>query len=233
MANPYRTLEQHLGYRFRRRRRLDLALTHPSFRHETPEMDTDNQRLEFLGDAVLNLVTAEWLYEHRPDEEEGRLTQFRSSVTSTAALGEIASDIGLGGYLRLGRGELKAGGARRIGTLADALEAVVGAAYLDGGLKAARRIFIKLIVPRIEALRLSYASDNAKGILQELCQRRWGRRPEYSLVSERGRPHARVYVCEVTLGGRPLGAGEGPNRKTAELRAAAEAIRQLEQENDK
>ncbi len=231
MANPFKPLERHLGYCFRKRRRLELALTHPSFRHESSDVHDDNQRLEFLGDAVLNLVVAEWLYEHRPHEAEGRLTQFRSRVTSTEALGEIAFDIGLGGYLRLGRGEILSGGARRTGTLADTLEAVIGAAYLDGGIKAARKIFLKLIAPRIESLQLSHASDNPKGILQEICQSRWGRRPQYRIVSETGRPHARVFSCEVVLGERVLGIGEGPNRKTAEMRAAEEAVRRLEQEN--
>ncbi len=126
MANPYKPLERHLGYRFRKRKRLELALTHPSYRHEMEDIGADNQRLEFLGDAVLNLVMAEWLYENRPEDDEGRLTQFRSRVTSTSALAEIAADIGLGGYLRLGRGEVKAGGARRESTLADTLEAVTG-----------------------------------------------------------------------------------------------------------
>lgn len=228
MANPYKPLERLLGYRFRRRRHLELALTHPSFRHETPDVDTDNQRLEFLGDAALNLVTAAWLYEHRPDDEEGRLTQVRSRVTSTEALGEVASDIGLGGYLRLGRGELIAGGARRAGTLADAIEAVIGAAYVDGGLKAVRKIFERLIVPRIESLRLTYSSDNAKGILQELCQRRWGRMPHYRKVAEIGPAHQRVFTFEVSVDDRLLGTGEGPNRKIAEMRAAATAVHRLE-----
>lgn len=228
MANPYKPLERHLGYRFRRRRHLELALTHPSYRHETPEVEADNQRLEFLGDAALNLVTAAWLYEHRPQEEEGRLTQMRSRVTSTEALGEIASDIGLGGYLRLGRGELIAGGARRAGTLADALEAVIGAAYVDGGLKAVRKIFERLVVPRIERLQLTYASDNAKGILQELCQRRWGVVPRYRKVAEIGPAHERIFTYEVLAGDRSLGIGEGPNRKMAEMRAAAAAIHRLE-----
>lgn len=228
MANPYKPLERHLGYRFRRRRHLELALTHPSYRHETPGVEADNQRLEFLGDAALNLVTAAWLYEHRPQDEEGRLTQMRSRVTSTEALGEIASDIGLGGYLRLGRGELIAGGARRAGTLADALEAVIGAAYVDGGLKAVRRIFERLVVPRIERLQLTYASDNAKGILQELCQRRWGVVPRYRKVAEIGPAHERIFTYEVLAGDRSLGIGEGPNRKMAEMRAAAAAIHRLE-----
>ncbi len=228
MGNPYKPFEKQLGYRFRRRRHLEQALTHPSFRHETPDVEADNQRLEFLGDAVLNLVTAAWLYEHRPDDEEGRLTQIRSRVTSTEALGEIGSDIGVGGYLRLGRGELIAGGARRTGTLADAFEAVLGAAFVDGGLKAVQKIFKRLIVPRIEKLRLNYASDNPKGILQELCQRRWGQTPHYRKIAEQGPPHARIFVCEALAGERSLGIGEGPNRKLAEMRAAAEAVHRLE-----
>lgn len=228
MGNPYKPLEKQLGYRFRHRRHLEQALTHPSFRHETPDLETDNQRLEFLGDAVLNLVTAAWLFEHRPDDEEGRLTQIRSRVTSTEALGEVGSDIGVGGYLRLGRGELIAGGARRTSTLADAFEAVLGAAFVDGGMKAAHKIFKRLIVPRIEKLQLHYASDNAKGILQELVQRRWGQTPRYRKVAEQGPPHARVFVYEAVAGDRSLGVGEGPNRKIAEMRAAAAAIHRIE-----
>ncbi|MCX7008123.1 MAG: ribonuclease III, partial [Kiritimatiellaeota bacterium] len=128
LQNPFKDLEKALGYRFRHRSRLELALTHPSFRHEATDVSEDNQRLEFLGDAVLGMVVADHLVATRSDHAEGELTRLRSQIANTQALAKIAKEVGLGEALRLGRGEGQNGGAQRSGNLADALEAVIGAA---------------------------------------------------------------------------------------------------------
>ena len=178
MRNPYRQLERMLGYGFRRRSRLELALTHRSFRYESPDLQADNQRLEFLGDAVLGLVCGGYLYDHFPDFQEGDLTRIRSALTNTRTLADIAHRINLGTYLRLGRGELQTGGQYRESNLSDALESVLGAAYIDGGLRAVQKIFRKIFVPEAEAAVRDRWQDNPKGALQEYCQRHWKASPQ-------------------------------------------------------
>lgn len=228
MANPYRPLEKTIGYRFRRKRRLALAFVHRSYRYETPEVEEDNQRLEYLGDAALGLVAAEHLFQERPDAQEGDLTQYRSLVTSTAALAEIAADVGAGAYLQLGKGERGGGGAERVSTLADTLEAVIGAAYVDGGLRAVRKIFNRLFVPRLDDEHVCLRAANPKGHLQEICQSRWTRSPRYETVRQTGPAHERVFHVEARLGDKVLGRGEGPNRRAAEAAAAGDAVARLE-----
>ena len=228
MANPYRPLEKAIGYRFRRKRRLALAFVHRSYRYETAAVDTDNQRLEYLGDAALGLVAAEHLYHERPDSQEGDLTQYRSLVTSTAALADIAASVDVGAYLQLGKGERNGGGAERASTLADTLEAVIGAAYVDGGLKAVHKIFKRLFVPRLEGENVCLRAANPKGHLQEICQARWSRGPRYETLRQTGPAHARVFHVEARLGDEVLGRGEGLNRRAAETAAAEDAVARLE-----
>jgi ribonuclease-3 len=225
MANPYKPLEKSIGYRFRRRRHLETALTHRSHRFERPDVGVDNQRMEFLGDAALSLVAAAYFYERFPDFEEGHLTRLRSSVSATESLAAIAREIGLGAYVRLGRGEQLSGGAERPTLLEDSLEAVIGAAYVDGGLKAVKKIFRRLFEPRVsEVPRLH---RNPKGDLQELCQRRWKHNPRYRVVREEGPAHQRRYVVEVRAGERLLATGEGASKREAESAAADAALAQV------
>jgi ribonuclease-3 len=222
--NPYKKLEHALGYRFRRRRLLEHAVTHPSFSHEQPDPPPDNQRLEFLGDAALGLVAASSLYRNRPDAPEGALTKMRSALSSTKALADIARDAELGAFLRLGRGEERSGGRVRPTILADALEAVIGAAYLDGGLKAVERIFAKLFEPRLAGIGLSPWHDNPKGELQEWAQRRGCGAPQYRLVREEGPAHQRLFTVSVSVGSDIIAEGIGSTKREAETQAALRAL---------
>ena len=225
--NPYRELEKNLGYRFRRRKQLEAALTHRSHRFEQPGIDSDNQRLEFLGDAALNLVVGEYLYREFTDLDEGALTQLRSRVTSAAALSVLGRAVGIGEHLRLGRGERMSGGAERESNLEDALEAIVGAAYVERGLPAVEKIFRRLFVPMLDDVLAATHSGNPKGDLQEHCQRLWKESPRYVVTAETGPGHARRYVVEVRVGERVLGSAEGANKRTAEAAAAAAAMAAL------
>ena len=227
MRNPLAPLEKAIGYRFKKKRLLEIALIHRSYRHESPDTDEDNQRLEFLGDAALGLAAAIDLYAARPDAREGDLTQYRSMVTSTAALAEIASGIGIDAYLKLGKGARKPGAALQPKILADALEAVIGAAYMDRGMRAVERIYARLFAPRLRTDAVSPAEDNPKGALQERCQARCGRSPDYVLVAESGPSHDRVFSVEVKLGSDVMGSGSGASRKAAEVEAARAALRDL------
>ena len=164
---PYKELEQQLGYRFRRVGFLKTALMHRSYRFENAGVSEDNQRLEFLGDAVLGCLSAGFLYDKHADHDEGKLTSFRSQITSGKALAECAGGLDLGRFLMIGTGEINSGGRERSSNLADALEAIIGAAYLDGGMKAARKVFNRLFVPMIDRLDGDVWADNPKGKLQE------------------------------------------------------------------
>ena len=227
MKRRYRQLESAIGYRFRRKHRLHTALIHPSFRYETDDVDDDNQRLEFLGDAALGLVTAAFLYERHPHLPEGQLTKLRSHVTSSKAFARVAEDIALGDYLLLGKGESLSGGKERASNLTDAFEAIVGAAYVDGGLKAVTRIFNKLIAPLLLDPPDVEQADNPKGMLQELAQRHWKITPKYRVTNESGPSHDRTYDVTVSVRGQVVGEGTGGNKRAAEMAAARAAWDQV------
>lgn len=225
--NPNRDLEKSLGYSFRRKKLLDMALTHRSCR-AVKGVVADNQRLEFLGDSILGLVSGEYLYRKYQAAAEGDLTRLRIRLASGKALGKIAHDIGLGVYLKLGEGEKRTGGRLRASNLTDALEAVLGAAYLDGGLKAVGKIFKKLFIPLLEATAIDDRSDNSKGLLQELVQRNYRRNPAYRVVSQEGPAHAKTFTVEVVVNGKSMGVGKALNKQEAEKRAAASALNLLQ-----
>lgn len=227
MRNPYRALEKKLGYRFRKKPLLHAALTHRSYRYESHETDTDNQRLEFLGDAALGLVTAAYLFTEHPHRQEGELTKMRSRITSSKPLAELGAQCDLGDYLRLGKGESRTGGHNRPSNLTDAFEAVLGAAFLDGGIRAVQKIFDHRIVPFLRDMQPAYASDNPKGDLQELAQRHWQTTPRYRVLAEAGPSHAREYTIEVELNDTVYGRGQGTNKRTAEMEAASEALERI------
>jgi ribonuclease-3 len=225
--NPYAALEKSLGYRFKRAKRLESALTHRSFRFEIDPGLTDNQRLEFLGDAALGLVAAHYLYDTFPEFQEGGLTKLRSSIASTRALATFAARVHVGSYLRLGKGEQMSGGMERTSNLTDAMEAILGAAFLDGGIKAVEKIFKKLFVPYLKKTSITTLSDNPKGDLQEWAQKTYHSSPFYRLLSEEGPPHARIFRVEVIVAGRVMGAGEGNSKRAAETEAAIMALATL------
>jgi ribonuclease III len=220
-------LERLIGCRFRHKSLLVLALTHPSYRHEQADLDEDNQRLEFLGDAVLGLLAAHWLYANVAEFDEGDMTRVRSRVTSTDALAEIAASFDLGSFLLLGKGEQMSGGQDRKSTLADAMEAVVGAAYLDGGLKSVSRVFTTLFLPAVNSCLEAGLDPNPKGHLQQILQRERHCQPEYRVIKTTGPAHEKTFRVEVRAGKEVLGKGSGASRKDAEKEAAQAALRRL------
>jgi ribonuclease-3 len=218
-------LQVSLGHRFHDPELLRTALTHRSAANERG--DAHYERLEFLGDAVLGLVAAEWLFETLPEEAEGRLARLKSYLVSTRALADWARELEVGGVLVLGSGEERSGGREKQSLLADALEAVLGAVYLDGGLDTVRAV----VRPRLEASierEPQLQRQEAKTMLQEALQARGDPLPEYRLVAELGPPHERTFHVECWVGERRLGAGEGGTKKAAERAAAEEALRVVE-----
>ncbi|MCC5844903.1 MAG: ribonuclease III [Verrucomicrobia bacterium] len=230
MKSPYKSLEKTLGYRFKSKDRLTTALTHPSYRNEKGhETCADNQRLEFLGDAVVGLLAAEHLYAHANDMNEGDMTKFRSTVTNRSGLARVGAAWGIGELLRMGRGEARSGGASKESNLADAVEAVLGAVYEDGGHKAAAKVFSRHFVPRLEhRLVQSPDVDNPKGTLQEFTQRERQTNPEYTILEETGPAHDRTYLASVTWDGEELARGEGASKRAAEVDAARKALAVLQ-----
>jgi ribonuclease-3 len=218
-----------LGYRFRNLARLDQALRHSSFAHENPEVGPSNEQLEFLGDAVLALTVSNLLLQHFPESSEGELSRGRAALVNARRLTALARDLNLGAYLLLGRGEEAQAGREKPSLLADALEAVMAAVFLDGGLKAAEALTRRWFTPLLAGLAESPWQD-FKTRLQELTQARHQGSPTYHLLSETGPSHARVFEVEVCLGERPLARGQGRTKKQAEQQAAREALEALAEE---
>ena len=204
------------------------ALTHSSWMHEHPgESAGHNERLEFLGDAVINLAISEALFAHHPDDDEGLLSSRRAAIVSTTGLARLGGRIGLGDALRLGEGEALRGGRLRPSLLASTLEAVAGAILVDQGWDAARAWVTRVAAPEIGAELPPSDLKSPKSRLQEHTQRSSGGRPEYRLLEAVGPDHEKVFRVEVVVDGHSLGAGVGPSRRTAETNAAAEALQAL------
>jgi ribonuclease-3 len=225
---PAPELAERLGLIFRDPSLLERALVHGSWLHEHPEAATGhNERLEFLGDAVISLVISEALHARRPDDDEGVLSARRAAIVSTAGLARLARRISLGDYLLLGEGEEQRGGRHRPALLASALEAVAAAVFIDGGWNVARAWLAGLAAPELGAEAAPGLLKSPKSRLQELTQRRSGERPEYRLVEVSGPDHQRRFVVEVAVGGRIVGTGSGASRRSAETAAAAAALVEL------
>ena len=219
------TLEEKLGYTFQNTALLENALTHSSCANESRGKLQSNERLEFLGDSILGMVVADHLYRNHPDLPEGELTRTRAALVCEESLVEVAAELNLGEYLRLGKGEESGGGRHRPSIQADAVEAVLAAVYLDGGIGSARKIIQRYILCReIEGLN---SSRDYKTALQELVQRESGQVLTYHLLGESGPDHAKVFSVAVELNGKPLGAGEGRSKKEAEQAAAKAAVEKL------
>ena len=217
-----------LGHAFARPERLAAALTHRSYSAEAgqPEL-AESQRLEFLGDAVLGAIAAEWLVERRPDWREGPLTKVRSRLTNAGALARVARRLDLGRFLLLGRGEAREGGRDRDSLLADALEAVLGALWIDGGAAAVRKVFAAWFADEIEVALAAGSDNNPKGDLQERLQREGREPPRYEVVEESGPSHELLFRVEVFRGTESLGKGEGSTKRQAEMNAARQALDRL------
>jgi ribonuclease-3 len=223
-VNP---LEQRLHYKFRNPLLLAEALTHPSLGHETQRHHFDNQRLEFLGDAVLQLIFTEYLFDHFPDLPEGQLTKMRAQLVSREGLRVHAQALDLGKYLMMGRGEEASGGRERASAQADAYEALIGAMYLDSDYVTVRRIVLTEARENLETLESAAVdNNNPKGRLQEILQAISPQSPTYPIIDQSGPEHEKRFVAKIVWLGRALGEGHGRSKKEAEVAAARDALKQ-------
>ena len=222
-------LARRLGVRFGDLGLLDQALTHTSFANEAKRNTVHNERLEFLGDAVLELASSTYLYRHFPNMPEGELTRTRASVVCSETLARLAEGLHLGDCLRLGRGEELSGGRTRQTNLEDVFEAVIGAIYLDQGWEAAEAYVMRCLAPAFQLARQGEAFKDYKTLLQELVFQRDNQSIDYELVEEKGPDHAKSFTFCVRVTGRVLGTGTGRSKKEAEQRAARQALEKLEQ----
>ncbi len=206
-------------------RLYEQALTHSSFAHERGHRSEHNERLEFLGDAVLELIISDYLYHHYPQLPEGKLTRLRAGLVCEASLAQLAYTLELGRFLRLGKGETVGGGAGRPALLADTVEALIGALFLDLGLEPCRKYVLGLYQPVLVELHKGEGvlRQDYKTLLQEYAQARFTVTPEYRVVNEIGPDHSKIFESEVLLGAQPVGRGEGRSKKEAEQAAAKEA----------
>jgi len=226
------TLQTRLGYRFRDESLLRLALTHPSVAHEQGASVQHNQRLEFLGDAVLQLILTSELYEKFPSTGEGSLTKARAQMVNRRALAHQGRRLGLGEHLVLSRGEEANGGRARPSALADAFEALLGAIFLDSGFDAARDFVLRQFREEFGELEVIPNLENPKGELQEILQANSIEAPQYQLESVSGPDHDRLFECAVYHQGAELGRGEGKSKKEAESQAALAALENLRRKAD-
>jgi ribonuclease-3 len=229
LPSPLAALQQRIAHDFRDPALLECAVTHPSYRQGHPEARGGNQRLEFLGDAVLQLVLTQKLFETYPEEREGALTKRRAALTKGAFLTQLARDIGLEACLLLGASEEATGGRTKAAALEDVFEALVGALFLDGEFAAARRVVLGIYGSLPDRLEGFEEQENPKGRLQESVQAAHGNHAlRYEVVAIEGADHARAFEVAVFFHGRPLGRGRGPSKKLAEEAAAKMALEELE-----
>ncbi len=214
-----------LGFQFNDQSLLLRALTHRSYLNEHPDMVLeDNQRLEFLGDAVLDFVTGAWLYHHFPEYQEGRLTSLRSALVRTPTLAQFARQINLGAHLRLGKGEEESGGHERAANLCDAFEALVGALYLDGGLQVVEKLIHTLLSNETEHILAAELDRDSKSRFQEWSQAELATTPRYRTIKATGPDHARIFTVAVHVGEEIYGEGQGRSKQAAAQAAAETAL---------
>ena len=210
---------------------LQRSLTHRSYLNENPDYPLeDNERLEFLGDAILDFITGEYLYHRFPEMAEGRLTNLRSALVRTERLADFATTINLGDYLFLGKGEEDSGGRNRPAILCDAFEALVGALYLDQGMEATRAYVDTLIEPALHEVLATDAEKDAKSQLQEIAQSEYQLTPRYKTVKEEGPDHAKLFTVEAVIGDKTYGVGTGMSKQNAAQAAAYEALKVITEE---
>ena len=219
--NRQEEFQKIIGYRFQNTKLLQQALTHSSYANEKHMKHADNERLEFLGDAVLELVSSEFLFSNYPEMSEGDLTKLRASLVCEPTLAGCTASIQLGGFIRLGKGEDQTGGRERKSILSDALEALIGAIYLDGGFTSAKEFVLKYILTDIEHKQLFYDS---KTILQEYVQGNYKETLNYRLTEESGPDHNKNFAVEARIGEKVIGRGSGRTKKAAEQEAAYQAL---------
>ncbi|MGC1456550.1 MAG: ribonuclease III [Nitrospirota bacterium] len=228
---PLSDIPQRIGHAFKDTELLERALTHKSYANEN-KVPYHNERMEFLGDAVLGLVISEYLMKTCPDSTEGDLSRLRAAVVSEPALAAVSRRIGLGDYLLLGKGEDQTGGRNKDSLLADCLEALIAAVYLDAGKDAAESLIIRFFEDVIKKTSASGGSLDYKTELQERCQDQLKQLPEYRIVSETGPDHQKQFEMEVWIRGQLAGRGIGKSKKEAEQRAAREALTMLSEKTN-
>ena len=214
---------------------LSRALTHRSYLNEHPEALEDNERLEFLGDAVLDFVVGAWLYNRYPEMPEGDLTRMRSALVHTEQLANFANEIGLGRAMRLGKGEIQAGGYNRLGLLCDTFEAVIGALYLDQDIEGVRKFIDPILENAADDILINHKDEDPKSKLQEWAQGNGFPAPVYATRNTSGPDHSKQFEVEVYVNGKVCGSGVGSSKQAATKQAAAVALQQLhidEWEND-
>lgn len=219
--------QKHAHARFRSLELLNLAFSHRSFANEQGGAVDNNEKLEFFGDSVLGLVVSEHLILALPDRSEGDLAKIKSFVVSEDSLSEIARRVRLDNFILIGKGEEYSGGRSKKAIMADALEAVIGAYYLDSGFKAARTFIRELLIPEIDKVLADQHKKDYKTLLQEHVQKRFKSYPRYRVVQRKGPDHNKTFWIEVTVGKKTYGPGSGKNKKEAEQEAAAIAYRAL------
>ncbi|MCR5823337.1 MAG: ribonuclease III [Lachnospiraceae bacterium] len=216
--NNLSELQKNIGYEFKNIKNLELALTHSSVVHERMVNKTEsNERIEFLGDAVLELVSSEYLYDHFPEKPEGEMTKMRASLVCEPSLANDAKEINLSDFLILGFGENKNGGRYRDSIVSDAFEAVIGAIFLDGGFEEAKKFILRFVLNDIEKKALFHDS---KSLLQEFVQNKMKKSVQYEILSESGPDHNKEFVARVVIDGQPMETGKGKSKKAAEQEAA-------------
>jgi len=220
--------QKHLGISFRQESLLEMAFVHPSYLNENPGFaGSSNERLEFLGDAILNFIVAEKLYEEFPELSEGNLTEIRASLVCRDTLAEIAFSLKLGDWLLLGQGEEANGGKTRPSNLANAMEALIGVLYLEQGLARARRFIFRQLKPRLDKIKVGKRTPNYKALVQELVQGQKRPTPVYRLVETAGPDHSKQFTVEILVEGEVVGNGTGKSKKAAENQAARAAWEKL------
>jgi ribonuclease-3 len=228
-AETVSDFEQRLGYAFRQRELLERALTHKSFSNENREnRSPNNERLEFLGDAVLGFVVGEMIYRSFPSLQEGALSKIKAHLVSSNMLGAKGRLLEIGKFLRMGAGEARSGGAEKVSLLADAFEAVVAAIYLDGGLSATEAFVRRVFGPEVDGINIGDLSfHDYKTTLQETAQGLGLPLPEYRVVEESGPDHEKAFVVELLWDGVEFSQGSGPSKREAQRKAAKEALKKL------
>jgi len=224
MTEKILELEGILGHTFENKQLLEQALTHSSYANERRSRGRCNERLEFLGDSVLSTIISRFLFENCPDENEGNMSKNRAYIVCEGSLARVARRIGLGGYLLLGNGEDKSGGRERDSILSDAVEAVIAAMYLDGGMAITEKWVLKALSPIIAEAAQSRMTDDFKTLLQEKYQANGKSDIEYEVVAEEGPAHNKCFTVSVKVTGKILGTGKGRSKKAAEQAAAREAL---------
>ena len=221
--------EKSIGYGFRNKFLLNQSLTHKSYTNEkNMESSSDNERLEFLGDSVLGLIISHMLYNECPGEDEGVLTRYKSQLVSGETLARIAKKIDIGEYLLLGRGEETSGGRKHVSNLMCALEAIIGAIFLDRGLNPCYNFINRIFNPEIEIVKEGKGSKDYKSIFQQVALKKFKATPSYRILSEIGPDHKKHFIVEAVAAGKRYGIGSGQNKKSAEQASAKEALSALE-----